>query len=102
MDLNHLLLFVAFISPLILIARSQRHATANRGWRVAAVVVFLTAGAAWFLFPAGAGYIAGVAWLGLLLIPALSVRQIASRMLCQRFTSARRLARFLTFLHPAD
>ncbi|MDP9254639.1 MAG: hypothetical protein M3O66_06865, partial [Verrucomicrobiota bacterium] len=67
MDLNHILLFIAFISPLVLIARSQRSAEMNRGWRSASVAVLLVAGAAWLFFPTIAGYIGGGAWFALLL-----------------------------------
>jgi rhomboid protease GluP len=102
MNLNHVLLFIAFISPLVLIARSQRSAEMNRGWRTASVAVLLVAGAAWLFFPAIAGYIGGGAWFALLLVPAITARKLADLSLRQRFSSARRLATLLRFLHPSD
>ncbi len=102
MDLNHILLFVAFISPLVLIARSQRSAEIYHGWRTAAVAVLVVTGGAWFFFPAEAGFIGGGAWFILLLIPVIASRKLADLALRQRFTAARRLANLLRILHPAD
>jgi membrane associated rhomboid family serine protease len=80
MELNHILLFVAIVSPLVLIVRSHRTAAMNRGLRLAALVVLIVTGAAWFFFPEIAGYIGGTAWFVLLLVPAiLSRKQVQSR-----------------------
>jgi rhomboid protease GluP len=102
MDLNHILLFVAFLSPIVLIARSQRTAEVHRGWRTASVAVLIVTGAAWFFLPRTAGFIGGGAWVALLLLPAVASRKIADLTLRERFPSARRLAALLRFLHPAD
>lgn len=102
MDLNHLLLFVAIISPLVLIARSHQQARLNRGWRMASVAVLLVTGGAWLFFPGSAGFIGGGAWLALLLVPALGARKVVDLAQRQNFGSARRLAQLLAFLHPTD
>ena len=77
MDINHILLFVAFLSPIVLLARSQRAAAMHRGWRRAAIIVLAVTAAAWIVFPRQAGFIGGGAWFALLLLPAILSRKIA-------------------------
>jgi hypothetical protein len=69
-DLNHILLFVAVVSPLILLARIARlRNPQNHGWRIAALIVLAGCVAAWLVLPAVAGIISGILWCLLLLIP---------------------------------
>jgi membrane associated rhomboid family serine protease len=99
-DLNHIFLFVAVISPLLVLARAWRPGGVFRGWRVAAVIVLAITGIAWVLAPKSAGYIGGGAWFALLFLPAIGLRK-ASHLADQgRYGSARRLASALQFLHP--
>jgi rhomboid protease GluP len=102
MDLNHILLFVAFLSPIALIARSQRTSEMHRGWRNTSVAVLIITAGAWFFLPRAAGFIGGGAWFALLLLPAIISRRIADLTLREQFSRARRLASFLRFLHPTD
>ena len=100
MDLNHIFLFIAVISPLLVLARAWRPGGVFRGWRVAAVIVLVITGIAWFVVPTTAGYIGGGAWFALLFLPAIGLRK-ASQLASQgRYESARRLATALEFLHP--
>ena len=102
MDINHILLFVAFLSPIVLLARSQRAAAMHRGWRRAALIVLIVTATAWFVFPRQAGFIGGGAWFALLLLPAILSRKISDLTLRERFASARQLAAILRCLHPTD
>jgi rhomboid protease GluP len=102
MDLNHILLFVAFLSPIAVIVRSQRNAELNRGWRTAAIAVLIVTAISWFLYPRQAGFIGGGAWFALLLIPAIALRKLGELALHERFTAARRLASLLSVIHPAS
>ena len=102
MDINHILLFVAFLSPIVLLARSRRAAAMHRGWRRASLVVLVVTAAAWIVFPRQAGFIGGGAWFALLLLPAILSRKIADLTLRERFASARPLAAILRCLHPTD
>ncbi len=102
MDLNHILLFIAFVSPIILLARSRRSATPQRGWRNASLATLFVTGVSWLLFPAVAGYMAAGAWFFLLLLPAVGGRKMADLALRQRYGAARRIADLLKILHPAD
>jgi len=98
LDLNHILLFVACISPLLLLAQTWKRGGLNRGWRLAAGAVLLVTGASWIVQPKTAGF----AWLVLLLVPLFGLRKTAQLAARQRYASAWRLARALRFLHPAD
>jgi rhomboid protease GluP len=101
LDLNHILLFIAIVSPLIVLARvarlqSQRH----MGWATAAIIVLAGAGFAWLLVPSVAGYVGGALWGLLLLAPSVSDRQIDHLLLGERVDSARKLAIVRRILHP--
>jgi rhomboid protease GluP len=102
LDLNHILLFLACISPLLLLAQTWKRGGLNRGWRLAAFAVLLVTGASWIVQPEAAGFVGGGAWLVLLLVPLFGLRKTAELAAQQRYASAWRLARALRFLHPAD
>jgi rhomboid protease GluP len=102
LDLNHILLFVACLSPLVLLGQTWRHGRLYRAWRLASLAVLLVAGVAWLVTPDTAGFIGGGAWLALLVVPAVGSRKMAELASAQRYTLARRLARALFFLHPAS
>lgn len=100
-DLNHILLFIAVVSPLILLVRIARlRNSRNHGWRIAALIVLGGCAAAWFAVPAVAGFIGGILWCLLLLVPSLAERKIEELLLMRRFASARRLALVRRALHP--
>jgi rhomboid protease GluP len=101
-DLNHILLFIACVSPLVLLAQTWRRGGLDRGWRIAAFAVLLVTGVSWILKPDSAGFVGGGAWLVLMLVPLLGLRKAAELVAQQRYASAWRLARALRFLHPAD
>jgi membrane associated rhomboid family serine protease len=100
-DLNHIFLFLALISPLLVLARAWRPGGLYRGWRVAALVVLAITGVAWFFFRAAAGYIAGGAWFALLFIPAVGLRKMAELAARQDYKLARKLGTALQILHPS-
>lgn len=102
MDLNHIFLFIAVISPLLVLARAWRPGGIFRGWRIVALIVLAITGVAWVFVPAKAGYVGGGAWFVLLFLPAVGLRK-ASQLAAQgRYESARRLAALLQFLHPTS
>lgn len=101
LDLNHILLFIACLSPVVLLAQTWRHGGLYRPWRLASLAVLLVAGVAWLVTPDNAGFIGGGAWLALLALPALGIKKIAELASKQRYLLAGRLARALLFLHPA-
>lgn len=100
LDLNHILLFVATVSPALLLLQTWRGA-ANPHWRSAAAAVLAVTAMAWLLARDQAGFIGGGAWFFLLFVPANTMRK--SLELAQRgdIRGARRLVRVLRLMHVA-
>jgi rhomboid protease GluP len=101
LDLNHILLFIACVSPLIMLGQTLRRGGLYRTWRIASLAVLLVTGGAWLSNPGIAGFVGGGAWLGLILIPAVGLRKVSELASWQRYASARRLATPLRLVHPS-
>ena len=101
MDLNHIFLFLAVISPLIVLARAWRPGAPYRGWRIAAIVVLSITAAAWIFVPRAAGYIGGLAWIVLLFLPAIGLRKMTELAARGGYRSAAKLGMILQILHPS-
>ena len=101
MNLNHILLFLAIVSPLLVLARGCRPSTRYHGWRVAAIVVLAVAGVGWFLWPNASGYISGAAWFLLLFLPAIGLRKVTHFAAQGDYESAEKLGAALQVLHPS-
>ena len=100
-DLNHILLFIAIVSPAILLVRiARRRDRRNHGWRIAATIVLAVSVLAWVLLPSVAGFVGGTLWCLLLVIPSVSERKIDELLRTQRFAAARGLAVVRRGLHP--
>jgi len=100
LNLNHILLFLAIVSPLIVLARGWRPSQAYHGWRFAAVIVLLVTAVAWFLWPDLSGYVGGAAWFLLLFLPAIGLRKVTQFAARGDYKSAERLGAALQILHP--
>lgn len=100
-DLNHILLFIAFISPLVVLLRTARDGARNRSWRVASLAVLAITASSFLLFPASAGFVGGIAWLLFLLIPAAGMRKAFELSWQERYTDARRVLGLISVLHPS-
>jgi rhomboid protease GluP len=100
-DLNHILLFIACVSPLVMLGQTLRRGGLFRPWRLASLAVLLVTGGAWLINAETAGFVGGGAWLALLLVPAMGIRKVSELASKQRYTRARRWALPLRFLHPA-
>ena len=102
MDLNHIFLFIAVVSPLLVLARAWRPGGMFRGWRIAAIIVLAITGVSWLFFREYAGFVGGGAWFALLFLPAVGLRK-ASQLADQgRYKSAKRIATALQVLHPTE
>ncbi|MDQ3199472.1 MAG: rhomboid family intramembrane serine protease [Verrucomicrobiota bacterium] len=102
-DLNHILLFIAIVSPLILLVRIARlRNMRNRGWRIASLIVLAASLLAWLAVPGIAGFIGGICWALLLLVPSLTERRIDDWLLVGRLADARRGSVVRRMLHPWD
>jgi membrane associated rhomboid family serine protease len=100
MNLNHILLFLAIVSPLFVLARGWRPSQAYHGWRFAAVIVLAATAVAWFLWPDLSGYVGGAAWFLLLFLPAIGLRKVTQLAAQGDYQSAGRLGAALQILHP--
>ncbi len=100
MELNHILLFLAILSPLLVLARAWRPGGPYRGWRFAAGVVLAITAIAWILVPTAAGYIGGLAWTILLFLPAIGLRKMTELAARGNYRSAGKLGAIIQILHP--
>jgi membrane associated rhomboid family serine protease len=101
MDLNHIFLFLAVISPLLVLARAWRPRTPYHRWRIAALAVLAITAIAWILAPIAAGYIGGLAWIVLLFLPAIGLRKMTELAAQGHYKSAAKLGTILQILHPS-
>ena len=102
MNLNHILLFLAVISSLLILARAWRPSAPYHGWRIAALVVLGTTGLAWLFWRDAAGYIGGSAWFVLLFVPAIGLHKMTELAAQKNYRSARKLGTALQILHPTS
>ena len=100
MNLNHILLFVAIVSPLLALVRGWRPTSPYHGWRVAALVVLAVTAVAWLLRPHLSGYVGGAAWFLFLFLPAIGLRKITQLVAHGDYESAEKLGAALRVLHP--
>jgi membrane associated rhomboid family serine protease len=100
-DLNHILLFLAVVSPLAVLARSWRLHSGHDDWRIAAGVVLGITGFAWMLARNEAGYIGTGVWFVVLFLPAMGLKRMTELSTRRHYRAARRLANALRWLHPS-
>jgi membrane associated rhomboid family serine protease len=99
-ELNHILLFLAVATPLLVLARAWRPGGIFRGWRIAAIIVLAITGLTWLFLRDYAGYVGGGAWFALLFLPMLGLRRASELAAQRRYQKAIRLTRALQVLHP--
>src|SRR6266404_5558001 len=88
-DLNHILLFIACISPLVMLGQTLRRGGLFRAWRLASFAVLLVTGGAWLINAETAGFVGGGAWLALLLVPAVGIRKVSELASHQQYARSR-------------
>ena len=100
-DLNHIFLFIAVVSPLVILTRAWRPGGPYREWRIAALIVLAITGVSWIFSREHAGYVGGGAWFAFLFLPAIALRKVTELAARQRYKPARRLATAVQILHPS-
>src|SRR6516162_2224431 len=101
-DLNHIFLFLAVISSLLVLARAWRpSAVAAATWRIPALIVLVITSVAWLFWRGAAGYVGGCAWFLLLFLPAIGLRKMTELATQGNYKSARKLGAVLQILHPS-
>jgi membrane associated rhomboid family serine protease len=101
-NLNHIFLFLAVISSLLVLARSWRPGGPHRSWRIAALVVLAITSIAWLFWRDAAGYFGGGAWFVLLFLPTIGLRKMNDLAAQRNYRSARKLGVALQILHPTS
>ena len=102
MNLNHIFLFLALISSLLVLARAWRPgAFAAATWRIVAVIVLVITGVGWVFWRDVAGYVGGCAWFLLLFLPAIGLRKMTELATQGNYKSARKFGTVLQILHPS-
>lgn len=101
LDLNHILLFIACLSPLVMLGQTFRAGGLYRTWRIASLAVLLVTGGAWLINADMAGFVGAGAWLALIVMPVIGLRKVSELASFQGYAAARRLSAPLRFLHPS-
>jgi membrane associated rhomboid family serine protease len=101
LNLNHILLFLAVVSSLLVLGRALRPSAPYHGWRIAALIVLAITGIAWLFWRGAAGYVGGCAWFLLLFLPAIGLRKMTELATQGNYKSARKLGAALQILHPS-
>jgi rhomboid protease GluP len=103
MDYNHVLLWLVSLSCLAGLVVMWTHVRFTApGWMVLYLAVLLLSLAGWLSEQPTIINAAAAVWLLLILLPGLIGRVYNRRVLQQRFAAAGRLARLISWLHPAD
>jgi membrane associated rhomboid family serine protease len=100
LNLNHIFLFLAIVSPLLVLARGWLPSANYYGWRFAALIVLAVAAVAWVFWPPIAGYISGATWFFLLFLPSMGLRKVTQLAARGEYESAGRLGAAIQVLHP--
>jgi membrane associated rhomboid family serine protease len=102
LELNHIFLFIAVISPLLVLAKAWRPGSAYEGWRIAAIIVLAVTGMAWVFWRGVSGYVGGCAWFILLFVPAIGLRKMTELAAKGDYRSARKLGTAIQIFHPTS
>lgn len=103
MDLNHVLVWIVALNTVVaLTVQWRRFGTRYVGWLVAHGLVLIVLAASWLVAEERAGMISLAVWLPLVGLPMLLGRWLGSLLIRRQYDAARRVARMLAVLHPAD
>jgi membrane associated rhomboid family serine protease len=100
-NLNHILFFLALVSPLLVLARAWRPGAPYSRWRLAALVVLAVTAGTWLFWADAAGYIGGLAWLLLLFLPAIGLRKMMQLAEQGDYRSAGNVGAAVQIFHPS-
>jgi rhomboid protease GluP len=100
---TNILFWIVAIPTLSLLYSAVRHErAAARGWIIKSVAILVVLMCAAQFHSTKLIYLAAGLWLLFVLLPNLLAKPYNKYIIEQEFTSARRLARFISFLHPFD
>ncbi|MEC4812060.1 MAG: rhomboid family intramembrane serine protease [Scytonema sp. PMC 1069.18] len=93
-------MYLSCVSTIIQAARIS--VVNNRGWIVVSGFILVVTALTSYLIPSVGGLIGGCFWVMFIIIPKIGNRKVDALVAQQRFHQASRLARVLSWLHPAD
>ena len=93
---------VCFSSVTGLVGALRRVRTAGPGWAVLFLLILAICLAGWSWQQPSLVYASGALWFLFVVVPGLLGKLYFRRFLEQRYPEARRLARIISWLHPAD
>lgn len=99
MSLNLILIQLVLFTSIFMLAQANR---LPRGWLVVTGILFTTLAIGFLTVPDVAGYISGGLWIVLYFVPLLGFGRVNRLVSQERYQTARRLASWLKWLHPAD
>ncbi len=103
MDLDLIILWLVCPSSLLaLIVVWMRLRFSEPGWIALYLAVLLLSVAGWLSGQSAIVYAAAAIWLVFAILPGILARVLNRRVMQQNYVAARRLARIISWLHPAD
>ena len=101
MPTTHILFWILSFATLSLLYSSVRHEnSAGRGWMIKSVAILIVLMFASQLQSRRLVYYGAALWLVLVLLPNLLIHRYNKYIFDQDFAAARRMARFISILHP--
>ena len=102
MDYDIILFWLVCLSCLAGLVMSMRMRFAAPGWAGLLLAILLLSVSGWWLEQPTMIYLAAALWFVFVLLPGLIGRLYQRRFMQQQYAAARRLARIIRWLHPAD
>ena len=103
MDLNHILLWIVSLSCFSILFWSSRSSLSyNRGWVLVSGFILLAIAVSLVAASSHAGYIGGILWAVLVLLPLIGFKKVNQLVAQERYRPARKLSSRLRWLHPSD
>src|SRR3954468_18220211 len=102
MDYEVITFWLVCLSCLAGLVVALRNLRSARGWVALYLLILAVAVVGWLADRKTLIYIAAAIWLIFILLPGFLAKALHHRFLEQQFTAARRLARVIGWLHPAD
>ncbi len=102
MNINQLLLWLAWISAILFIVRILKDPQRQTGWLMAAAGVFIAAVVGLILYPRISGWIGFGIWLLAIVAPTVAAQQASTAIQSERYGRAAIWSQVAAVLHPFD
>ena len=102
MNINQLLLWLAWISALMFAVRVLKDPQRQLGWLFPVGGVLLSTAIGLLVFPQICGWVGFGTWLLLVVVPTIAAQQASTAIQSERYGRAALWSRFAALLHPFD